>query len=103
MIDYGVQCVFASDPSGTIGITGALDALFTQQRALLPGEAAEHDAQKTAEAAAEAEAKEAAATAERKRKAEEEAREEEARRRAPQACAAMRSRTGPLSKRWPCR
>ena len=82
LIDYGPLGVFASGPrAGGVGITGALDALFDQQRALLPDEADKHDLEQTEEAAAEAEAQEAALKADRKRKAEEEAREVEAKRR----------------------
>ena len=82
VMDYGPHGVFACGASaGGVRIASALSALFEQQRVSLPGEAAEHDSQKTEEAAVLAEAKEADEAAERKRKADEDAQEEEAKKR----------------------
>ena len=74
--------LFASG-AGTagVGISGALTALFDQQRERLPDDAGENDEKIAEEVAAEAERKEADMAEERKRKLEAEAREEEAKRR----------------------
>ena len=93
VIDYGLPGDFAGGPSyggpsspggqgsSGPGISGALDAIFDQQREALPDEAAKHVEEQKKEAAAAGEAAKAAAEAERKRKAEEEAREADAKRR----------------------
>ena len=83
LIDYGIglQNVFVSGPGGGGNISGALAALFEQQKKALPQEAAQHQAEEQEAAAADAETQAAAAAAELKRKAEEEAQEAEVKRR----------------------
>ena len=81
LIDYGLQDVFVSGPGGGGNISGALAALFEQQKRALPQEAAQHQAEEQEAAAADAETQAAAAAAELKRKAEEEAQEAEVKRR----------------------
>ena len=93
MIDYGPQSVFASG-TGTagVGISGALTALFDQQRNLLPDDAGENDEKIAEEVAVEAEKKKAVMAEERKRKLEAEAREEEAKRRKAEEAEAQKKK-----------